>query len=137
MWRSWRQSASSPRGVSAGLDHRRIRRHPGEEPLDHALALGDAEKGGEAILELRHLELAALELPQEVESLAALPEQLPHGLRLEPLALAERAERLEDVRRQNAAEVDEQPPHVRGAGSFVIWCAASASCGTPLSNSAR
>src|SRR5437588_5780168 len=99
-----------------GLDHRGVRLHPGEEPLDHARALRDAEEGREAILELGHLELAALELPQQVESLAALPEQLPHGLRLAPLALAERAERLEDVRRQHAAAVGEPPPPVRAAG---------------------
>ena len=56
----------------------------------------------------------------------------------QPLALAERAERLEDVGRQHAAEVDEQPALAQdGAGIFVISCAASASCGTPTSKKLR
>src|SRR5207247_7343422 len=88
--------------------------------------------------EFFHLDLAPLQLPEQVESLATLPEDPLHRVGVKPLRLAEVPERLKDVRRQDAAEVDdERMSHVLGAGSFVISWAASASCGTPLSNSAR
>ncbi len=61
--------------------------------------------------------------------------QVEEGVRVEPLALAEVAEGLEDVGGQDAAEVDEQ--RALRAHASLISLAFSASAGTPSSNSAR
>jgi len=51
--------------------------------------------------------------PELRERAGILAEEALHGIRVEPLLLAERLEGVEDVRRQDAAEVDEQPFHER------------------------
>ena len=92
----------------------------------------DAEHRAEALREVLLGQLAALEPPQLRQRARVLAEEVPDRIRVEPLLLAERLERIEDVRRQDAAEVDEQALHER-----EIWSAASASAGTPSTNRPR
>jgi hypothetical protein len=97
----------------------------------------DPEQRSELLGETVLVERADLELPQQRKRPLVRAEELLDAIGLEPFRAAECAERLPDVRGEDAAEVDEQRSHVRGAGSCVIWCAASASAGTPSSNSLR
>src|SRR5205085_4781943 len=108
-----------------------------EQAPDEAIGVRHADPLAEARLEVLHCDVAALELAKERKCLAILAKRALHGLRVEPLGLAERAEGVEDVGREDPAEVDEQSPHAVGAGIFVIDSAASASIGTPSSKSFR
>ena len=138
-------------GAADGLDHRLVGDHAREEPIDQPVDLADAEERREPLRELVHLELALLELAKERQPLPTLAKERLDGVGLEPLGLAEGPERFEHVGGEHTAEVDEQSAavpvaairirapsaHACGAGSFVISCAASASCGTPWSKSFR
>ena len=67
--------------------------------------------------ELVLVDLAGLDPAELGARLGITAEEVEEGLGLEPLVLAEAAEGLEDVRRQHAAEVDEQAmrsAHERG-----------------------
>src|ERR687898_579970 len=121
-------------GAAQRLDHLVVRADVAEHPLHEpraALRLQLeqlAEAGSEVIL----AELAALQPADALDRARLAPEQALDRLRVQALVLAESPERLEDVRCQHAAEVDQQALHER-----AISRAFSASIGTPRSNSAR
>ena len=126
-------------GTPHGVEHPILGPDAREQPPDEALDAigGQADPLGESRLEVLHRNVAALELAQQRERLRVLAKRPLHGQRVEPLRLPERPERVEDVGGEDPAEVDEQALHAVGAGSFVISCAASASCGTPSSKNFR
>jgi hypothetical protein len=95
------------------LDHRFVRTHPGEEPVHELLRVRQAEHRAEPLGEVLLGQLAALEPAQLGQRAWVLAEESLHRIRVEPLLLAERLERVEDVRRQYAAEVDQQALHER------------------------
>src|ERR671936_1121670 len=118
-------------------DHRLIRAHASEQALHQPGRLRDSQVRCEARLELLHGQVAALESAQLRQRLRVLAEGALDRVRWQPLRLAERLERVEDVGGEDAAEVGQQSLHEPGGGCLVISSAALASIGTPLSNSFR
>jgi hypothetical protein len=107
-----------------------VAEHPVHEPgAATGLQLEQlAEARGEPLLG----QLAALERAHVLERARVLAEQPLDRVRIEALVVAEGAEGLEHVRREHAAEVDQEALH-----ECAISRAFSASIGTPRSKSAR
>src|SRR5436190_1952292 len=95
-------------GAAHGLEHPLVGLDPAEQAPDQTLGIRHADALAEAGLEVLDGDVAALELAQEPERVRVLPERPLHGLRIEPLLFPERPERVEDVGRQDPAEVHEQ-----------------------------
>src|SRR3954451_3658838 len=122
--------------------HRPVGSHAGEQPIDEALAVLHAQAAADPPGELVLGDLPDLDLAQVAAGVVVLPEQVEEGLRVEALVLAEGPEGLEDVGREDAAEVDEEAGrsiffHVFGAGMLAASHAASARRGTPSSKRPR
>ena len=88
--------------------------------------------GNRSVIEVILGQLAALDAAHALERARILAEEPPDGVRVQPLGLAEVAERVEHVRCQDAAVVDQKTLH-----PFAISRAFSASIGTPRSNRPR
>jgi hypothetical protein len=78
---------------------------------------------GEPALERRNVDVAVLEVDEDLAGGA--PERVADGVLGELLAPAERGERVEHARRQDAAPVDQEPVHAskRGVslpGSMIV-----------------
>ena len=100
---------------------------------DEVRAALDPEQFSEALPELVLAQIPRLEAAHEAHRLGLPAEQALDGIRVESLFNGEGAKGLEHVGGQDAAEVDEQPPHPAWATSRAF----SASAGTPSSKSAR
>ena len=116
------------------LDHLVVRADVAEHAVHEpgAAAVLELEQLAEALRELLLRELAALEAAHALERAWILAEQALDRVGIEPLVVAEGAERVEDVRGEHAAEVHQQALH-----ECAISRAFSASIGTPRSNRPR
>ena len=102
-----------------GLDHRVVRPHAREQAIHDVLGIGHPEPRRDEVAELLLLDLAGLD-PAQVAAGLLVAEELDEGVGLEPLGAAEGAERLEHVRRQHAAEIDQQALHPDSATSLRL-----------------
>ena len=103
--------AGADAGLACGadrIDHRRLRPDPRKDPGHQAVGVGHAQQRRQVGAELVGADLRRLELAQLGASLGARAQQIRERIRRQPLRLAERPERLEDVRRQHPTEVDQQ-----------------------------
>jgi hypothetical protein len=94
-------------GPADGGDHGLVGPHPGEKPIDQPVGIGDAEEAAEADAELVLGDRARLDLAQRRPGVLVVAHQRQERAGVEPLGLAEASKRLEDVRSQHAAVVDE------------------------------
>src|SRR5205807_5278035 len=88
-------------------NHLVVGRRAREQAVDQSLG-PHPEPRGELRLELVLAELAGLQADQQLAADAVLAESPSHRLGLEPLELAERPERIEQVGGEDAAVIDQE-----------------------------